>query len=140
MIKKLLLVIGLLALLTTAAKKPPVRMAQLTVINKANLKVEIKLTGKYQENTYYFRIPKGNYTLPVEKTFSIVPDTYSSNLYYIKLWDPVYGYSCSSKSQTLEVKHNVRVIVLPCDRTPVNGGEAPSLIKYGGSRSGGRRR
>jgi hypothetical protein len=139
MIKKSLLVICLLALFTTGAHKPPLRMAQLTVINKAGLKIEIELTGKYQENTYYIRIPQGDHVLPAEKTFSLVPDTYSTNLYFIELWDPVYGYSCTSKSQTLEIKRNVRVVVLPCDRTPVNGGELPSMAKYGGA-SGGRGR
>lgn len=32
----------------------------------------------------------------------------------------------------LDVKLNVVLIVLACELTPANSGEAPSLVKYGG--------
>ncbi len=135
--KKKLLVIFLLTLFSIGASTPPIRLSKLTIINKSGRDIEINLTGKYEENTYYLRIPKGDYIFPTEKIFTLIPDTYTTKLYYVELWDPVYGYSCSSKSQTLELTRNVRVIVLPCDRTPANRGEPPALVKYGG---GGQRR
>jgi hypothetical protein len=136
--KKLLLVVFLLALISTSASSPPGRLVQLTVVNKSGLKIEISLTGQCEETFYYLRVPKGDRASPMEKTFTLVPDTYSTSLYYIELWDPVYGYSCSSKSQTLDLTRNVRMVVLPCDRTPPNSGEIPATVKYGAT--GGRRR
>jgi hypothetical protein len=61
----------------------------------------------------------------------VARDQYSSTLYYIELWDPVYGYSCSSMDQILDITRNIKVVVSECTRTFPNGGEPPSIIKYG---------
>jgi len=99
--------------------------------------VEIRLTGQTWEYFYYLRIPKGTRENPTVQTFTIVPDYYDSTLYYIELWDPVYGYHCGSisetgsSSETLDVRHNARVTVVECDVTPAKSEESPKITKYG---------
>ena len=123
----------LLALATlVSAGAAPARLARLTVVNKSGRAVEIRLTGVELGASYYLHVPLGIRESPQEQVFTVVRDRYSSTLYYVELWDPVYGYSCASKSQTLDLVRNVKVIVLECDRRVPNRGESPSLIKYGG--------
>jgi hypothetical protein len=131
-----------LALLTLAPGligTAPLRLARLTVVNKADMAIEVSLTGKEAEQVYYLRIPEGSHSSPAEKSFTVVRDKYTSSIYYVELWDPVYGAQCDDKAQTLDLTHNSRVIVLACDRTPTSGGETPSLVKYGGQNQGRRR-
>jgi len=132
-----LLFLALLSLTLVSAR--PIRLVQLTLINKSGLEVHVRLTGSCDENAYYLRLPIGGRLIPAEKTFTVAPDTYTMQPYYIELWDPVYGYSCgSSKQQKLFLNHQTRVIIAECDRTPPNGGE-PSMLKFGGvnRRAGG---
>ena len=128
--RKTLLITSILALLLMGSKPFPGKLVRLTVVNKSGLPVEIKMTGKYEEAFYYLRVPEGDRDFPVEKIFTIIPDTYQTQLYYIELWDPVYGYSCASKSQSMELYRNTRVVVKECDQVPSCPGE-PSMIKYG---------
>ena len=114
----------------SAASRYPLR--RLTVVNKAGMPVEISMTGKNLEQFYYLRVPEGSVDAPIVETFSIAPDLYASSIYYVELWDPVYGAQCGTKGQSLDLNYNVRVVVLPCTWTPPNGGEAPSILKYGG--------
>jgi len=129
--KKILLLMCILSLGLIAAKCPK-PLKRLTIINKSDMAIEISMTGKELEEKYYLRIPEGSHQFPVEKEFDILADTYSSSIYYVELWDPVYGASCTDKSQTLELTHNVRVTVLPCEITPPNGGEPTHILKYAG--------
>jgi hypothetical protein len=124
----LLIILGLFSISGTKIKS----LVRLTIVNKAERRVELSLTGKYFEQSYYLYIPEGDKLMPFEKTFTIVPDVYTSSLYYWELWDPVYGNQCGTKGQTLDVTRNVRLTVLPCDLTPANGGEPPQIVKYGG--------
>jgi hypothetical protein len=139
MIKKTTFILLILAMGLTSIASSTGRLMRLTIINKAGRKIEISLTGKNHGLFYYLHIPEGSTLSPTEKVFTIIPDLYSSNLYYVELWDPVYGNQCGTKGQTLDVTRNVVVMVLPCDRTPANGGEFPSLVKFGG-RAGKRGR
>lgn len=136
MTRKLLL-LALLSIALVGAR--PIRMVQLTLVNKSGLEVHVRLTGSCDENVYYLRLPAGDRLLPAEKTFTIAPDTYTMQPYYIELWDPVYGYQCEgSKQQKLLLNHQTRVVIAECDRTPPNGGES-SMLKFGGvnRRAGG---
>jgi hypothetical protein len=54
-------------------------------------------------------------------------------VYYKELWDPVYGYSCSAKSTTIDATRNVRVVISECDWTPPVPGE-DSMVKLGASK------
>jgi len=127
--RKLLLLICILSLGLVAAKCPK-PLKRLTVINKSDMAIEISMTGKELEEKYYLRIPEGSQQFPTEKEFTVLSDTYTSSIYYVELWDPVYGATCSNKSQTLELTHNVRVTVLPCLTPPPNGGEPTHILKY----------
>jgi hypothetical protein len=140
--KKIIILLSIFSLVLVSAKCPPVKLKRLTVINKSAMAIEISMTGKELEKSYYLRIPEGSQKLPAETEFTVWADTYTSSIYYVELWDPVYGATCSNKSQSLDLTHDVRVTVLPCLITPPNGGEPPSIIKYAGrnTRTGNTRR
>lgn len=130
--KKILLILAILALGLIGATELPTRLVRLTVINMADRKVEISMTGKYFEQFYYLRVPEGSRLYPYIQVYTIIPDTYSTSLYYWELWDPVYGNQCGKKAQNIDLSRNVRLTILPCDLNPPNGGEPPSILKYGG--------
>ena len=137
--KRIYLILSILTFVLIGASSSPGHLVRLSIVNKSGRKIELSLTGRYLDEFYYLRVPEGDHLSPAEKEFTIVPDTYASNLYYYELWDPVYGNQCGTKGQTMDLTRNVRVTVLPCELTPANGGESPSIIKYGGhNRKAGR--
>jgi len=133
-----ILAVTILALLLIAANQSYQHLVEITVINKSGLPVEMSLTGSNAENFYYLRIPKGDRDAPLEKTFTLLPDVYRATVYYIEPWDPVYGYDCSSKSDTLNANHKLRVTILECTRTTRGGSDYP-IIKFGASGRSRRR-
>lgn len=135
-----LLVILLLALTALGADK--LRTVRLTVINKSAMPVEVQLTGKHQEEIYYVRLPEGDRTMPTEAVVDVVPDEYSFRIYYVELWDPVYGNECGEGSNVADVIHSARLTILPCLHSTPNNGEPPAILKYpeGRGRGGFRRR
>ncbi len=134
--KRTWVVIGLLTLTLALAMSGSVRLIRMTIINKSGLDVEIELTGSCEENTdyyhYYLRVSEGDRRSPTEMVFTVFPDIYKMSVYYVELWDPVYGTDCSSRSQTVDATHNVKVVVSECTWTPPNAGE-PSMLKLGGA-------
>ena len=130
--KRILLVTALAALLFLTAGKPVVKTVRLTVINKSERRLEIRLTGDQDENAYYVRVPAGTQYLPAVKEVDVMPDRYKATVTYIELWDPVYGYDCNNKSATLEMFHSVRMVVGACENTLANAGE-PAMVKVGGA-------
>ena len=112
--------------------KPLQRLVRLTVTNKSGRAIEMRLSGSCLEEFYYLRIPEGDRFSPAEMVFTVTPDIYASSIYYVELWDPVYGNQCSMKGQSLDVRHNVHLIVFECESTPVNAGEPPAIVKYAG--------
>jgi hypothetical protein len=136
--RKTLIAFSLLMILFVSADPGYKWLVKLTVINKSGLPIEISLQTSDQENIYYLRLPEGDTTNPSEKTYTVVPAVYTATLYYVELWDPVYGYSCSSKSQSIDAQHQVQITVFPCNKTIAKPGEDPKL-KFGApSRGGGR--
>lgn len=130
--KKGLLIISLLTLFLIGGNPYPHRLIQLTIVNMSGLPLEIGLTGTFEENFYYLRIPQGDRLFPMEKTFTIVPDEYAIQPYYIELWDPIYGPKCSEQSpQTMDLFRKMRIVFRGCNRPPVNGGETV-MLKFGG--------
>ena len=128
---------GILMLLFLTSARP-VGLVQLTVVNKSGRPLGIRLDeinpcDKQQALFYYLNVPKGDSLQPAEKTFTIIPERYKMQVYYIEFYDPVYGWSCSSPtSGTLEASHsNTRLVFLKCGRRPPNAGEA-GLGKFGG--------
>jgi len=132
------LLVGILMLLFLTSARP-VGLVQLTVVNKSGRPLSIRLdeinpVKDQQALFYYLNVPKGNGDQPVEKTFTIVPEHYTMQVYYIEPYDPVYGWSCSSPtSGRLDANHKSRLVFLKCGRTPPNAGE-PGLGKFGGVR------
>ena len=121
--KKALLALALLSLLLVGTCPKPAKLIRLTVVNKSGLPVEIGLTGKikinaYQYNTYYLRIPKNSTPVKAIKEFTIIPDKYSMHIYYLELWDPVYGTHCPARTLSVEAYHNTQVVVPVCTRSP----------------------
>jgi hypothetical protein len=135
----LVLTFALLSLLLVATCPKPNKLIRLTVVNKSGLPVEIGLTGnsiinQYNQHTvYYLRIQKNDPRGDTIREFTIVPDKYSVKVYYVELWDPVYGTRCGSLSQSVEAYHNTRIIIPVCTIRPPNKGE-PSIVKIGGQR------
>jgi hypothetical protein len=134
--KRILLAIGLICLLLSAAK--PVRLARFTIVNKAGMPIAVQLEGQDQEQFYYLRLPSGDPETPAIQTFTLVPDTYSLQVYYLELWDPVYGASCNEAPATsLELNRNIQMVFKACGVTPRRPGEIP-LLKFGSVRLRGR--
>lgn len=139
--RKVLLITSLLALMFIGAYARPYRhrLVKLIIVNKSGLPVEVRLTGLgifdptgiEEGNSYYFRIPEGNKIAPTERSFTIVPDYYTVQPYYISLWDPVYGSTCGAlRSKTLDLTRNkpVKIYMLPCNRRVP---KSDTQIKFG---------
>jgi hypothetical protein len=130
---KRFLILGLLSFMLISASPIPVRLVRLTIINKSGKDIELSLTGDTFEQFYYLKVRAGIAKRAEKQVFTVVPDRYASTLYYVELWDPVYGSVCDSPSDTLDVSHNTSLAVQPCTITPANSGEA-SIYKFGGRR------
>ena len=128
--RKILLIISLLAVLAIAASSAYTKLYRLTIINKSGMDLAISLLGDDDSHQYYLRVPAGDRRSPTETIFTLVPDTYSINAYYIEPWDPVYGYTCTDPGgKTLVAERNIRLTFTECNYTPRNGGE-PSMWKF----------
>jgi hypothetical protein len=130
-----LLLILILALAALGAKS--IRTVRVTVINKSGMPVEVRLTGTYQEEIYYLRLPEGDRTSPTLGVVDVLPDEYSFEIFYVELWDPVYGTKCGEGSNYAEVTHSTRLTVLECSNSTPNNGEPPSILKYPAGRGRG---
>ena len=118
-----------------------VRTVRVTMINKSGMPVEVRMTGTYREKIYYLRLPDGDRSYPTEAYADVVPDKYSFEIFYVELWDPVYGTKCGEGSNFAEVTHSTRLTVLECSNKTPNNGEPPAILKYPAGRgSGGFRR
>jgi hypothetical protein len=116
--------------LSSLGAMPVLKTVRVTLINKSLVPVEVRLTGKYQENIYYVRLAEGDRTQPAEAVVDVIPDQYSMEIFYIELWDPVYGYTCGSGAQSAEISHSTRLTVLECTNKTPNDGEPPAILKY----------
>ena len=118
------------------------RTARVTVINKSGVPVEVRLTGKCWEQIYYMRLEEGDRVNPTETVADVIPDQYRFEIFFIELWDPVYGYECGEGTNSAVVDQRTRLTVLECSYKTPNNGERPSILKYpqGSGRSGGFRR
>ena len=104
---------------------------ELVVVNKSGMPLELSLTGQDTDSFYVLRVPSGTVEFPLEKTFEVLPDTYTSSLFYVEIYDPVYGYTCDSKSMQLPVYRKVWVTVTGCNHSTRGRPEPPAILKYG---------
>ena len=129
--KVFLLALSLLLAMALSAAGPA-RLVRLSIVNKTGLPMEIQLSGAYTDSFYYLHVPEGDKVYPSETVFTVMADEYRIQPYYVQLWDPVYGTTCSNPAgKTMYASRNLRITFLPCDFTPSNKGE-PSIIKYTG--------
>lgn len=140
--KKILTLLSLLSLLLIGAKKQPIDLVELTIINKSGLEIAISLKGNDREyvniadqlkgEIYYLTIPEGDRDVPTVKSFEIENNTYGMQLYYRSTYDPVYGFKCPVPAPNiLRAERNIRVVVLPCDEYPCGKGIGePTMWKY----------
>jgi hypothetical protein len=127
----------ILAFAIFAIGSAPLRTVRITVINKSGMPVDVRLTGKNLEKIYYLRLPEGDRTAPVEVFADILPDQYAFEIFYIELWDPVYGSKCTEGTNSADVTHSTRLTVLECSNKTPNNGEPPGILKYPQGRGGG---
>jgi hypothetical protein len=139
MTRRIFLTLSLFSMFLTGVAPFPIRLVRFTVVNKSGMDIELSLTSKDKEQFYYLRIPEGTAGNPTEKVFTLIPDSYTSSIYYVELWDPVYGSQCGTKSQTLEIERNVRLTVKPCNLNPTSVGEPPAIVKFGAQTRRSRR-
>jgi hypothetical protein len=127
--KRVLLAIALASLLLSAAK--PARLVRFTIINKAGMPIAVQMEGEQREQFYYLRLPAGETASPAVQTFTLIPDTYSLQVYYLELWDPVYGSACTdAAAPSLELNRSIQMVFLECGVAPRRPGEAP-ILKFG---------
>ena len=129
----------LMAFFLTSAFTPN-HLVRLTVINKADIEVALRLENERYDLSYYLSIPKGDPDDPVEKTFTIVPAVYTISATYLETYDPVYGYPyCGGKS--LGGSYNLTVhsrMVIPACKTSFAAGGDVGFWKLGTQLAGGR--
>ncbi|MBN2547949.1 MAG: hypothetical protein JXB15_02235 [Anaerolineales bacterium] len=139
------LLLAVLVMLLACGGSDGVRLVRLTVINKSGMELEVRLSSncsylrslgvKASECPWYvLHVPEGDRYAPSETVFTIVREIYAASVDYLEIWDPVYGYSCSSNAAVVQATSNARLVVLECDRRAPNRGE-PTMVKAGG---GGR--
>jgi hypothetical protein len=139
--KRRLILISLLAFLLLGATRP-VDTIRLTVINKAEMDIAIRLTSKTYQcansadvvygDFYYLTVLEGSREQPNVKVFEVQKNDYAMQLYYLETYDPVYGYKCETPSiNILMARRNIRLSVLPCTfkMGPKQVGE-PTMRKY----------
>ncbi|MEW5871284.1 MAG: hypothetical protein AB1894_18575 [Chloroflexota bacterium] len=125
---RLLFAIALLSLLAVSAGHA--RLVRFDVINKSGMDIAISMRGKELEQFYYLKAVKGDRLAPTEKNFTVVGDFYRAQVYYLQSEEPEEGYRCKQpKPTTLNMIHNVRLVVLECIREPIYTGE-PYMLKF----------
>jgi hypothetical protein len=131
--KKALLVISLISILLMGAKHNPVDLVRLTVVNKSGYRIAVQLSGVDNTNLfYYLTLPKGEKDHPVSQTFTIAASRYTAKVFYIEIYDPVYGYDCGGgASAKIEADRNLRFTILTCGtRIPRRNRGEPSMRKF----------
>jgi hypothetical protein len=149
--KKLILILPLLALLLMAADRPVT--IQLKLINKSGYALAIWLSGtavepgqglfdlltkgKWVETedqdtiNYYFTVPKGSRETPTTVIFEIARGQYTLRSLYTKPWDPVYPNNpcIQQPPKPLIALRNTQLTYTPCFLFSRNAGE-PSMMKF----------
>lgn len=112
----------IITILLAGAKTQNLDLVRFTVVNESPFPLGISLTGTFTESFYYLHVPEGDPEFPVERTFTIARDEYQMQVYYIDLWDPVYGYTCSSgPGGLLNAKKNNSITVKHCNASTAGG-------------------
>jgi hypothetical protein len=101
-----LLILLVIVLSTVLMAAVPTKMARLTIINKSDGDVYMKLTGSsVTEAFYYLTVPTGSRDEPTVKIFTVMQDVYSRET-----------WACNGFRTTgqLVVSSNLRLTFTPC--------------------------
>ncbi len=145
--RKILILVSLLALSLVSVSPPPPDglltienrsplPLQLTLVSQNNKKSKESLTESWQYNLLVPAGPQGSATI---QTYALARARYALTAQYVEMYDPVYGFQCTSKSMTLNLERNVHLLFFGCNVQPPNRGE-PQRAKFsggGGKSSGG---
>ena len=116
--------------LIISGNKASENLVRLTIVNKSDSNLEIRLTGETENKNYYLRVPEGNRILPTLKEFTVKQDTYEMQTFYVDIWDPIFGHICNeSEGKTIDILRNIRIIVLECDPELLES-DLPPIWKY----------
>ncbi len=127
--KKFLLILSLLMIFMIGADCIPTKLIRFTVVNKSTFPIEMRLIGANYDQMYYLRIPEGSKEFPAEKVFTITPDIYTFQVFYVEYWDPVYGFECGALGSRIDASRNVQLSVHHCNAKIIGIGEYP-FIKF----------
>jgi len=130
--KKNLLLLSILTLLFVGACPAPTRLVRLTIISKSDVKVAVQLTGVDDTTKfYYFLLPKASRELPVELTFTIIPQRYDAKVWYLYIYDPVYGLKCNDNpGSKADLTRNIRLTILQCGSSVRHNNPEPGFYIY----------
>jgi hypothetical protein len=120
-VRKFKLLVIVMAMISMGAIPGPSKLKRLTVENHSERAIEISLSGRTWEKSYYLRVPAGTAEFPAEKAFTIYPDFYSGSVHYVEYWDPVYGYDCNNRGASLDLTHNAKLVVPECNKPQSHG-------------------
>ena len=103
-----LLILLVIVLSTVLMAAVPTKMARLTIINKSEYDVYLKLTGSdVTEAVYYLTIPTGDRDTPTVKIFTVMQDLYARETWQCN------GFSTTGQ---LFVTGNLRLTFTPCGK------------------------
>ncbi len=114
--KKTLCLISILAIWLVGACPVPTRLVRLTIINRSPDRVAVQLTGLDDTTKFYYVIlPKAPAGATTEKSITVQSQRYSTQIFYLEIYDPVYGYKCSQRpSSTVSFNHNLQFLIKKC--------------------------
>lgn len=122
-----LLILSLFMVALMGADCIPTKLIRFTIVNKSTFPIEMRLIGANFDQMYYLRIPEGSKEFPEEKVFTITPDIYTFQVFYVEYWDPVYGFECGTLGSVIDASRNVQLSVHHCDARIIGVGEHPFL-------------
>ncbi len=134
--KKLIIVVMLIAMLLVALA--PLRLVRLTTINKSGYPLYIPLEGEEFKQPYYLQLEKGTRGSPNIQVFTIIPDRYDVDIYYIDDGKyiqciselvPVNYWNWKATSITLDFRGNSKLVITECGYPPPNLGD-PGVHMY----------
>lgn len=103
-----LLILLVIVLSTVLMAAVPTKTVRLTIINKSDFDVYMKLEGSaVTEAFYYLTIPAGSTDEPVVKVFTVMSDLYSRET-----------WACDGvrSAGSLAVTGNIRLVFTPCNK------------------------
>ena len=143
--KKVIYLVLVLALAFSVMGFAPMaqqKTSLLTVINKSGDALQIKMIGKEYGKVLYVSVPEGSRAFPVEKTWTLWRDTYTTYVWYASKVD-VDGYVSELTPCTLGInvdqsdyvnyiikadKAQVRLVVTECGAPLPNDGDPGSRM------------